>query len=91
MHLLVSASLMKKDAFVELRIWRVPATVPGSVHDYKYAPAYVVAGQCGLRHDNEAGKGDHRYIGAIETSYRLTTPDALLADFWDDIERWRPE
>ncbi len=51
----------------------------------------MVAGQCVLRYDNEAGKGDHRHIGAVETPYRFTTPDALLADFWDDVEKWRPE
>jgi len=25
------------------------------MHDYKYALAYVVAGQCVIRYDNEAG------------------------------------
>jgi hypothetical protein len=89
--LLRERHLIAEDAFVELRIWRVPAAVPGSAHDYKYALTYVVAGQCVLRYDNEAGKGDHTHIGAIETSYRFTTPDTLLADFWDDVERWSPE
>lgn len=79
--------LIAEDASVEFRIWRVPNAVSGSAHDYKYGLAYVVAGQC----DNEAGKGDNRHIGAAETPYRFTTPDALLADFWDDVETWRPE
>ena len=34
------------DAFVEMRVWRVPQPVPGSGHDLKYALAYVVAGTC---------------------------------------------
>ncbi len=56
----------------------------------------ICVGLCGrrsvlLRYDNEAGKGDHRHIGAVETPYRFTTPDALLADFWKDVETWRPE
>lgn len=89
--LLRERHVIAEDAFVELRIWRVPTGVPGSAHDYKYALAYVVAGQCVLRYDNEAGKGDHKHVGAMETPYRFTTPDALLADFWDDVERWRPE
>jgi Family of unknown function (DUF6516) len=51
---------LRADAFVELRIWLAPKSVCGSVHRFKYALAYVVAGVCVLRYDNEAGKGDHR-------------------------------
>jgi len=79
------------DSFVELRIWRVAQSVPGSSHDLKYALAYVVAGDCVLRYDNEAGKGDHRHVGGVETAYTFTTPARLMADFWNDVDRWRPE
>jgi hypothetical protein len=78
-------------AFVELRIWRVPQSVPGSEHDLKYALALVVSGVCVLRYDNEAGKGDHRHAGNVETPYHFTTAAALLADFWHDVDQWRPE
>lgn len=78
-------------AFVELRIWRVPSPVRGSTHDYKYSLAYVVAGHCVLRYDNEAGKGDHRHFGDRETPYVFTTPARLLADFWRDVDRCRVE
>lgn len=77
------------DAFAELRIWRVPQPVRGSRHEYKYALAYVVAGECLLRYDNEAGKGDHKHIGAEEMPYTFTTSAQLLADFWSDIDQWR--
>ncbi len=77
------------DAFAELRIWRVPVNVRGSAHDYKYSLAYVVAGECVLRYDNEAGKGDHRHRGGREAIYRFTTPERLLADFWSDVDQWR--
>ncbi|WP_136067490.1 toxin-antitoxin system TumE family protein [Modicisalibacter radicis] len=77
------------NAFAELRIWRVPQTVRGSRHEYKYALAYVVAGECVLRYDNEAGKGDHKHIGAEEVPYTFTTPARLLADFWADVDQWR--
>lgn len=80
-----------EDAFAELRLWRVPRPVPGSNHDLKYALAYVVAEVCVLRYDNEAGKGDHRHIGAAEHPYRFTTMTQLLADFWNDVDQWRPE
>jgi hypothetical protein len=79
------------NAFVELRIWRVPKQAAGSSHDLKYALAYVVAGVCVVRYDNEAGKGDHRHLGEAETPYFFTTPATLLADFWNDVDQWRPE
>jgi hypothetical protein len=81
---------LREDAFVELRIWRVPAAVRGSSHAYKYALAYVVGGRCVLRYDNEAGKGDHRHLGSVEMPYEFTTPARLLADFWSDVDGWRP-
>ena len=81
---------LRADAFVELRVWRVPTPVAGSSHAYKYALAYVVGGRCVLRYDNEAGKGDHRHMGAVEMPYRFTTPARLIADFWLDVDRWRP-
>ena len=80
---------IRADAFVELRIWRVPGPVRGSTHDYKYALAYVVAGQCVIRYDNEAGKGDHKHFGDMENPYAFTTPAKLLADFWFDVDQWR--
>ena len=67
-----------------------PEPVRGSVHRFKYALAYVVAGVCVLRYDNEAGKGDHRHVGGVETEYRFTSPEELLADFWRDVDQWRP-
>jgi len=44
-----------------------------------------------LRYDNEAGNGDHRHIGGVETAYTFTTPAKLMADFWNDVDQWRPE
>ena len=79
------------DSFAELRVWRLPQSVRGSRHDLKYALAYVVGGVCVLRYDNEAGKGDHRHVGGVETAYAFTTPVKLMADFWNDVDQWRPE
>jgi Family of unknown function (DUF6516) len=78
------------NAFAELRIWRVPKPVAGSIHDLKYALAYVVEDLCVLRYDNEAGKGDHRHIGAVEQKYHFVTMEKVLADFWKDVDEWRP-
>jgi hypothetical protein len=79
------------DAFAELVLWEVPEQVRGSRHSYKYRLAFVVNGQCVLRYDNEAGKGDHRHLGEVESLYRFTTPEQLVSDFFSDIERWRNE
>ena len=76
------------DTFVALRVWQVPHPVRESKHHYKYTLAYVVAGVCVLRYDNEAGKGDHKHIGYIEKHYHFTTPEQLLADFWYDVDHW---
>jgi hypothetical protein len=80
---------VSQDSFAELRIWRVRAPVRGSGHVYKYSLAYVVAGECVLRYDNEAGKGDHRHVGGNEYSYAFRDPAQLLRDFWLDVDRWR--
>lgn len=78
-------------AFAELELWRVPRPVAGSTHRYRYRLAYVVDGVCVLRFDNEAGKGDHKHVGGVESRIAFTGPDQLLADFLSEIERWNDE
>ena len=82
--------VLSERSFAELRIWRVPRSVRGSEHAFKYALALVVDRVCVLRYDNEAGKGDHRHVGEMEERYVFTTPERLIADFWNDVDRWRP-
>lgn len=43
-----------------------------------------------IRFDNEAGKGDHKHLGALESPYRFTSPSALLQDFWETVDAWEP-
>jgi len=83
--------VLAEDAFAEIVIWRVKPPVPPSEHGYKYRLAYVVAGECVLRYDNEREKGDHRHIGSLEIPYGFSTPDQLFADFDADIARWNHE
>ena len=33
----------------------------------------------------------HRHIGEQERLYAFTTQEQLLADFWQDVQRWRGE
>ena len=81
--------VLDASAFVEIVVWRLPRPKPGSTHRFKYRLALVVDQVCVLRYDNETGKGDHRHLGGVQESYAFTTPDALLDDFWRDVERWR--
>ena len=83
--------VLAADAFAEVAVWRVPREVPPSLHPFKYRLAYVVAGECVLRYDNELGKGDHRHIGVEESPYSFSMPDQLMADFDADIARWNHE
>jgi hypothetical protein len=83
--------VLAADAFAEVEVWRLPHPVPPSTHALEYRLAYVVAGQCVLRYDNERGKGDHRHVGAMNSAYAFSTPDQLMADFGADIARWNRE
>ena len=84
--LLDERHVLSEAAFAELVVWRVPAPVRSSRHEFRYRLALVVEGECVLRYDNEAGKGDHRHVGEKEYEYRFKNAEQLLADFWADIE-----
>ena len=88
-QLLKSREVLDDASFIERVVWLLPAPVKGSTHALKYRLAYVVGGVCVVRYDNEAGKGDHRHIGEHELAYTFTTPEQLLADFWNDVQQWR--
>lgn len=81
--------ILSENAFVEMVVWRLPQPLPGSYHQFKYRLALVVDGRCVLRYDNESGKGDHRHRGGKEERYPFTTPQALLDDFWNDVDNRR--
>ena len=87
--LLEERIVIGENAFVEIVVWRLPKPARGSAHAYKYRLALVENGVCTLRYDNEAGKGDHRHIGAREERYTFTSPEDLLDDFWADVDARR--
>jgi len=87
--LLNERHIVGENAFVEMVVWRVPAPLSGSTHAFKYRLAFVVDGQCVIRYDNESGKGDHKHVGEEEIPYYFTTPQALLNDFWNDVDNRR--
>jgi hypothetical protein len=55
---------------------------------YKYRLALLNGGDCVLRYDNEAGKGDHRHLGSRELPYEFRDPDQLQVDFWTEVGEW---
>lgn len=78
-------------AFAELVLWSLPLPARGSGHRYKYRLALVVIGDCVLRYDDEAGKGDHVHRDGREQPYIFSGPDQLVADFFADVRRWLNE
>jgi hypothetical protein len=78
-------------AISEMKLWRLPAPVLGSVHRFKFSLFYGYPGRRTVRYDNELGKGDHRRRDDVETPYRFTSLDKLLADFEADVELLRSE
>ena len=78
-------------AFAEIVVWQLPKPLAGSLHLYKYRVAYVVNGDCILRYDNEAGKGDHRHFRGREYVYAFQSLERLLADFQIEVRRIRNE
>jgi len=72
--------------FVQMKVWKLPQPVQGCTHTLKYSLAYVVDGECVLRYDNEAGKGDHRHARGSEAPYKFETLEALQVDFWKNVD-----
>jgi hypothetical protein len=85
--LLDRRDVLSEVAFIERVVWLLPRRLPGSPHRFKYRLALVVGGECVMRHDNEAGKGDHRHVGDHEEAYEFVNVDKLLSDFRADVER----
>lgn len=79
---------VRQGVHAELVVWVLPTPARGSRHDYKYRLALIADGECVLRYDNEAGKGDHRHLGNREYAYDFVDLDQLAIDFWEDVHKW---
>jgi hypothetical protein len=80
------------DLLVEMVVWGLPATSDERPHGLKYRLFCGRRGECLVRYDNEAGKGDHRHYGEREEPYRFQSVEKLVADFQQDCARlagWR--
>lgn len=81
--------ILAESAFIEMVVWILPTPLAGCRHEFKYRFALIVDGDCVLRYDNEKGKGDHKHMGEEETPYVFTSPEKLINDFWNDVDKWR--
>lgn len=76
-----------EDAFAELILWKLTSPLSGSSHLFKYRLAFVLRGECVLRYDNEAGKGDHRHTQTRQSAYVFESPEKLIQDFLREARR----
>ena len=85
MLLLRDRKSFARGVVVERVVWRLPAPSLERPHGFKYRLYCGQGGRCLVRYDNEAGKGDHKHLGAREVPYNFTTLDQLVDDFWADV------
>jgi hypothetical protein len=71
---------------LDMVIWQLPETSVDRLHGIKYRLWAGRAGMTLVRYDNEAGKGDHKHIGAIEVPYVWQGLEHLVADFIAEVE-----
>jgi hypothetical protein len=87
--LLRERHVLSETSFAEFVVWKLPRSLKGSAHRFKYRLALVADGICVLRFDNETGKGDHLHRGDREQPYAFVSPEELIADFWAETGKWR--
>jgi hypothetical protein len=86
--LLKQRLILGETAFAEIVIWQLETPLTGSTHSYKYRLAYVVNGECVLRYDNEAGKGNHLHLNHQEMHYHFVSIEQLIDNFFAQIKQW---
>lgn len=83
------------DLLIQMVVWQLPGRSADRPQGVKYRLYLGRAGKTLVRYDNEAGKGNHRHVGAeeVEEHYAFLTVDGLINDFRTDCERlgWRWE
>lgn len=87
--LIYKAKEVDREGFItEMVILLLPHQSEERPHGLKYRLYYGDAmGNCIVRYDNEAGKGDHKHIGDSEEPYHFESVEKLMADFLTDIQQ----
>lgn len=87
--LLLHEKVVRADgSIVELVIWRLPRATPDRPHGLKYRLYFGRDGECLVRYDNEASKGDHRHVLGRERPYAFVSVESLRRDFEADVRRF---
>jgi hypothetical protein len=89
--LLRERHVLSETAFAEFVVWKLPRSLIGSAHQFKYRLAFIADGVCVPRFDNESGKGDHLHRGEREEPYDFVSPEKLIGDFWTEVDTWRQD
>lgn len=71
---------------IEMKIWKVPYS-KDRPYGLKYSLVYIKEGKRVLGYDNSEGKGDHKHYRGKEFSYHFKNIDALIKNFYADIEK----
>ena len=90
-RLIYRSKLIYPDGAIrEMVIWQLSEKTPDRPHGLKYRLYYGdPKGICLMQYDNETGKGDHRHLKGTEEPYNFTTVEKLVADFQQDINKFR--
>jgi hypothetical protein len=81
--------LFDDGAIMEMKIWRLPKSVPPTTHRLKYSLFYGYPGRRLVGYDNERAKGDHKHLDDRELPYDFVSVEQLIADFLGDVRRMR--
>lgn len=74
---------------IQIKIWKVPESVPPTTHGLKYRLVYVRNGERVVGFDNERGKGDHMHLDGMEMSYHFAGVEKLIGDFIAEVNKRR--
>jgi hypothetical protein len=68
----ILGQVLPDGSIIEMKIWEVPESVPGSRHRLKYSLFYGRPGQRLIGYDNERGRGDHRHVEGKQQPYTFS-------------------
>jgi hypothetical protein len=74
---------------IEVKMWKIAERTADKPYGYKYSLVYIVNGERVIGYDNAEGRGEHRHYRETERPYRFKSVSQLVADFYDDIEKFK--
>lgn len=74
---------------IEIRIWKLPSRTEERPHGYKYSLFFGRPGERLVGYDNERGKGDHKHMKGLQSSYVFVSVDQLISVFRRDVALMR--